>query len=75
MAASPTTTNSCSSSYVSATDMHAAAMKLALLVMCAIGFADMFTYSMPAAFLGQALAADDTSSVKVVLALVRPQLG
>jgi hypothetical protein len=43
---------------------------LALAAMCAIGFADMYSYSMPDAFLGQVLAAQGASSANVMLALV-----
>jgi hypothetical protein len=54
--------------------MHPLALKVALGVMCAIGFADMYSYSMPVAFLGQVLADKDASSVTVMLALVRPMM-
>jgi hypothetical protein len=42
--------------------------------MCAIGFADMYSYSMPVTFLGQVLAKEEASSVTVMLALVSSQL-
>jgi hypothetical protein len=43
---------------------------VALAAICAIGFADMYSYSMPGFFLGQVLAAQNVSSSSVVLALV-----
>jgi hypothetical protein len=51
--------------------MRLLALKVALCVMCAIGFADMYSYNMPVAFLGQILAQNEASSVTVMLALVR----
>jgi hypothetical protein len=50
--------------------MHRLALQLALVAMCAIGFADMYSYSMPITFLGQVLAKEEASSVTVMLALV-----
>jgi hypothetical protein len=54
--------------------MRPLGLKVALCVMCAIGFADMYSYSMPVAFLGQVLAQNEASSVTVMLALVRHTL-
>jgi hypothetical protein len=49
---------------------HTALRVVALAAMCAIGFADMYSYSMPDSFLGQVLAAQNASSSSVMLALV-----
>jgi hypothetical protein len=43
---------------------------VALAAICAFGFADMYSYSMPDSFLGQVLAAKNSSSANIMLALV-----
>jgi hypothetical protein len=42
----------------------------ALAAVCSVGFADMYSYSMPDSFRGQVLAAQGASSSSVMLALV-----
>jgi hypothetical protein len=51
--------------------LQQSALVPALAAICAIGFADMYSYSMPVTFLGQVLSKDEASSVTVMLALVR----
>uniref|UniRef100_A0A383WCM1 Major facilitator superfamily (MFS) profile domain-containing protein n=1 Tax=Tetradesmus obliquus TaxID=3088 RepID=A0A383WCM1_TETOB len=65
----PHSSSSSSSAFSSSAAARPLALKVALCAMVAIGFADMYTYSMPVAFLGQVLAAQDASSVKVMIAL------
>ncbi|WIA33830.1 hypothetical protein OEZ86_006939 [Tetradesmus obliquus] len=66
---SSSSTSSSSSAFSSSAAARPLALKVALCAMVAIGFADMYTYSMPVAFLGQVLAAQDASSVTVIIAL------
>jgi predicted MFS family arabinose efflux permease len=61
----------CSSKHQQSSALRQPALVLALAAICAIGFADMYSYSMPVTFLGQVLSKDEASSVKVMLALVR----
>ncbi|WIA13682.1 hypothetical protein OEZ85_007242 [Tetradesmus obliquus] len=66
---SSSSSSSSSSAFSSSAAARPLALKVALCAMVAIGFADMYTYSMPVAFLGQVLAAQDASSVTVMIAL------
>lgn len=52
------------------TARYKALQALALAAMCTLGFADMYSYSMADAFLGQVLAAGGAGSADVMLALV-----
>jgi hypothetical protein len=51
--------------------MHRLALQLALAAMCAVGFADMYSDTMPVSFLVQVLMKEKASSVTMMLALVR----